>query len=149
MIQRRHGAVSSGDAVEGRTHVSVLHVLVGLVQHFVGAVGAQAVGRGEGPFLLPHGHGQVGQTDADVFEGVEQEDADDDGGEAAQRADHVVRAHVAPLLEEDGGAREHRRGEEHVVDGSDQRGVEDVQSFVQVVDLSAHAGHQAQKQDPR
>lgn len=80
---------------------------------------------------------------------MEQEDADDDGEEAAERADHVVRAHVAPLLEEDGGAREHGRGEEHVVDGRDQRGVEDVQSFVQVVDLRADAGHQAQDQDPR
>lgn len=148
MIQRSHGSVSPGDVVEWRAHLSLLHVL-GLVQHLVGGVRAQAVGGGEGPFLLPDGHGEVGQADADVFEGVEQEDADDDGEEAAERADHVVRAHVAPLLEEDGGAREHGRGEEDVVDGSDQRGVEDVQSFVQVVDLCADTGHQPQDQDPR
>lgn len=149
MVHGGHGSVPPGDVVEGRGHLPLLHVLVGLVvQHLVGGVRAQAVGGGEGPLLLPHGHGQVGQADADVFEGVQQEDADDDGEEAAERADHVVRAHVAPLLEEDGGAAEHRRGEEHVVDGSDQGGVEDVQGFVQVVDLCADAGHQPQDQDP-
>lgn len=150
MVHGSHGSVSPRDDVERRSHLPLLHVLVGLVvQHLVGGVRAQAVGGGEGPLLLPHGHGQVGQADADVFKGVEQEDADDDGEEAAERADHVVWAHVAPLLEEDGGAREHWRGEEHVVDGSDQGGVEDVQSFVQVVDLCADAGHQPQDQDPR
>lgn len=147
MVHGHHGSVSPGDDVERRRHLPLLHVLVGLVvQHLVGGVRAQAVGGGEGPLLLPHGHGQA---DAAVFKGVEQEDADDDGGEAAERADDVVRAHVAPLLEEDGGAREHRRGEEHVVDGSDQGGVEDVQRFVQVVDLCADAGHQPQDQDPQ
>lgn len=150
MIQRSHRSVSPRDAVERRTHFSLLHVLIRLiVQHFVGGVRAQAVGGGEGPFLLPHGHGEVGQADVDVLKGVEQEDANDDGEEAAERADHVVWTHVAPLLEEDGGAHEHGRGEEHIVDGSDQRGVEDVQSFVQVVDLCADAGHQPQDQDPR
>lgn len=112
-------------------------------------MGRHAVGRGEGPFFLPHGHGEGGQANANVFEGVEQEDPHDDGEEATEGADHVVRAHVTPLLEEDGRAGEHRCGEEHVVDGSHQGSVEYVQSLVQVVDLCAHTGHQAQKQDPR
>lgn len=91
MIQRSHRSVSSGDDVKGRTHFSLLHVLIRLiVQHFVGAVRAQAVGCGEGLFLLPHGHGEIGQADADVFKGVEQEDTNDNCEEAAQRADHVI-----------------------------------------------------------
>lgn len=79
---------------------------------------------------------------------MEQEDTHDNREEATEGADDVIRAHVAPLLEKDGGAREHRCGEEHVVDGSHQGGVEYVQSLVQVVDLCAHTGHQTQKQDP-
>lgn len=111
-------------------------------------MGRHAVGGRKGPFFLPHGHSQRSQADTDVFEGVKQEDAHDDCEEATEGADHVIRAHVLPLLEEDGGAGEHRCGEEHVVDGSHQGCVEYVQSLVQVVDLSAHAGHQTQKQDP-
>ena len=124
MIQQgRHRPVSSRDAIERRAHLSVLHVLGGLVvQQVVGAVGCHAVGGGEGPLFLPHGHGEGGQADANVFEGVEQEDPHDDGEEATEGADHVVRAHVTPLLEEDGRAGEHRRGEEHVVDGRHQGG---------------------------
>lgn len=151
MIQRRsHRPISSRHAIKRQPHFSVLNVLGGLVmQQFVGAVGPHAVGRGEGSLLLPHGHGESGQANTDVFEGVEQEDAHDDGEEATEGADHVVRAHVTPLLEEDGGAGEHGCGEEHVIDGSHQGGVEYVQSLVQVVDLCAHTGHKTQKQDPR
>lgn len=111
-------------------------------------MGRHAVGCGKSPFVLPHGHSERGQANTNVFEGVEQEDAHDDGEEATEGADHVVCAHVPPLLEEDGRAGEHRCGEEHVVDGSHQGGVEYVQSLVQVVDLCAHTGHQTQKQDP-
>lgn len=80
---------------------------------------------------------------------MEQEDTHDDREEATEGADHVVRPHVLPLLEKDGGAREHWRGEEHVVDGGHQGGVENVQSLVQVVDLCTHTGHQTHQQDPR
>lgn len=107
-----------------------------------------AVGRRHGPLFLPHGHGEGCQANADVFEGVKQEDAHDDGEEATKGADHVVGAHVLPLFEENGGAGEHGRGEEDVVDGSHQGRVEYVQSLVQVVDLCAHTGHQTQKHDP-
>lgn len=118
------------------------------MQQFVGAVGGRAIGCGGTAVLLPDGHGQGRQADADVFEGVKQEDAHDDCEEAAEGPNNVVRAHVLPLLEENGGAGEHRRGEEHVVDGRHQGGVEDVQSFVQVVDLGAHAAHQTKEEDP-
>lgn len=108
-------------------------------------MGPHPVGRGKRPLVLPNGHGERSPADADVFEGVEQEDPHNDGEEAAERADDIVCAHVPPLLKEDGGAGEHRCGEEHVVDGSHQGGVEYVQSLVQVVDLCAHTGHQTQK----
>lgn len=155
-LRRGYRTVPPGDAVKRQ---SDLHVVAGLVvQQFIGGVsvrggggGGQAVGRGggaPGPLLLADGHGQRGQADVDILEGVQQEDAHDDGDEAAEGADDVVRAHVLPLLEEDGRTAQHRRGEEHVVDGRHQRGVEDVQRLVQVVDLRADAGHQAQQQHP-
>lgn len=145
----RHGSVPAGDAVEGQPHLSVLAAVGRLaVQQRVGGVRRHAVGRRGRPLVLAHGHGERGQADADVLEGVQQEDAHDDGEEAAQRADDIASAHVLPLLEEDGRAGEHRRGEEHVVDGRHQRRVENVQRLVQVVDLRADAGHQPQQQDP-
>lgn len=112
-------------------------------------MGADAVCDRKGSLFLPDGHGERRQANADVFEGVEQEDAHDDGEEATEGADDVVGAHVLPLFEEDGGARQHGRGEEHVVDWRHQGCVENVQGLVQVVDLCAHAGHQTQEQEPR
>ena len=79
---------------------------------------------------------------------MQQEDAHDDGAEAAQRADDVVRRHVLPLFEQDGRTSEDRRGEEDVVDGCHEGRVEDVQGPVQVIDLRAHAHHQAEQQGP-
>lgn len=93
-------------------------------------MGGHAVGCGKGPFFLPHGHSESSQANVNVFESVEQEDTHNDCEEAAEGTDHVVCAHVLPLLKENGGAREHRCGEEHIVDGSHQRGVEYVQSLV-------------------
>lgn len=100
-------------------------------------------------FLLPYGDGERCQADADVLEGVQQEDSHDDGEEAAQRSNDVIHRHVLPLFEEDGGAGEDGGGEEDVVDGRDQGGVEDVQRFVQVVDLRADTSQQAQQEEPR
>lgn len=111
-------------------------------------MGSRAVGHGTGPLLPPYGNSQAGQADANILEGVEQEDAHNDREEAAERPDDVIRTHMLPLFEEDGRAGEHRGGEEHVVDGRHQRGVEYVQSLVQVVDLCAHTAHQTQEEDP-
>lgn len=143
MIQQgRHRAIPSGDAIEMRSRVSLLQVSDRLlVQQFVGGVRCYAVGCGKRSFFLPHGHRERGQAHANIFKGVEQEDAHDDCEEATECTDDIVRSHVLPLFEEDGRAGEHGRGEEHVVDWRYQGGVENVQSFVQVVDLRAHTAH--------
>lgn len=53
----------------------------------------------------------------------------------AQGCDNVHNRHPAPLLEEDDGGGQDHRGEEDVVNGIHQQGVEGVQRLVQVVHL--------------
>jgi len=55
---------------------------------------------------------------------------------------------VLPLLEEDGRACHDCCGEQHVVNGCDHRCIEDVQGFVQVVDLDADADNKAYQEHP-
>ena len=83
--------------------------------------------------------GQVAQGDVDVLEGVEEEDAADDGEEAAQVSQDVLDLHRAPLLEQDKGGHHDKGGKEHIVDGRHHSGVESVQGTVEVVELDEDA----------
>lgn len=85
------------------------------------------------------------QTGADLhlFEEVEHGHAHHDDQEGAQGRDHLHGGHVPPLLEEDDGGGQDHGGEEHVVDGVDEQGVEGVQGLVQVV----HLGREALKEN--
>lgn len=74
---------------------------------------------------------------------MEEEDPQNDGKESTNRSHYSVNGHIQPFLEEDGWAGHDRGGEEDVVDGSDYRGVKDVEGFVQVVDLNADTDYQA------
>lgn len=66
-------------------------------------------------------------TNLHLFEEVEHGHAHHNDNEGPQCRDHVHRGHTPPLLEEDDGGGQHHRGEEDVVDGVDQLGVEGVQ----------------------
>lgn len=74
---------------------------------------------------------------------MEEEDPQNDGEEPANCSHCSVSGHTQPLLEENGRAGHDGGGEEDVVDGRDQGGVEDVEGFVQVIDLNADADYQA------
>lgn len=78
-----------------------------------------------------------------VFEGMEEEDAQNDGEKAANCSNHSIHGHIQPLLEENGWAGHDRGGEEHIVDGGDDGRVKNVQCFVQVADLNSDTDHQA------
>ena len=91
--------------------------------------------------------GQAAPADVQVFESMKHEYTQDDGDKAREGAHDVHSRHPVPLLEEDDGGDHHRRGEEHVVDGEHQGGVEDVQRPVEEVDLSADRKHQHEGQD--
>lgn len=137
------GAIPSGDAVKRQSHLPVLQVSsCVVVQQLVAGV---AIGSGARLLLLPDGHRQRRQADVDVLEGMQQEDAHNDCDKATECTNDIVRAHVLPLLEKYGRAREHWCSEEHIVDGRHQWRVKDVQRLVQVVDLCADTGHQTQQ----
>lgn len=76
-----------------------------------------------------------GATNLQLFEEVEHGHAHHDDQEGSQRRDHVHGHHAPPLLEEDDGGGQNHGGEQDVVDGVDQQGVEGVQRLVQVVHL--------------
>lgn len=76
-----------------------------------------------------------GTTNLQLFEEVEHGHAHHNDQEGSQRRDHVHWRHAAPLLEEDDGGGQNHGGEEDVVDGVDQQGVEGVQRLVEVVHL--------------
>lgn len=82
-------------------------------------------------------------TNLHLFEEVEHNHTHHDDHEGPQCCDHVHRGHAPPLLEEDDGGGQHHRGEEDVVDGVNQLGVEGVQWLVQVVHLSQNTAHWA------
>lgn len=150
-LRDHHGAISSGDAVKRQPGLAVLEVLCDVItqQLVIGVVVRRhAVGYGPVPLLLPDGHSQSRQANANVLKGMQKENAHDNCNEATQGANDVVDAHVLPFFEQYGRAGEHRGGEEHVVNGRHQRRVKDVQRFVQVVDLRANTSYQAQKQQP-
>lgn len=111
-------------------------------------MGGDAVWHRPVPLVLPDGHGQCRQADANVLKGVQKKDAHYNRQETAHCADDVINPHVFPFFEQYGRAGEHWGGEEHVVDGRHQGCVEDVQCFVQVVDLCANTSDQAQQQKP-
>lgn len=91
--------------------------------------------------------GQAGAADVQVFESMQHEHAQDDGDKAREGARNVHSRHAVPLLEEDDGRGNDHRGEEHVVDGEHQGGVENVQCPVEEVDLSAEGQCQDEGQD--
>ena len=91
--------------------------------------------------------GQAAVADVQVFESMKHEYTQDDGDKATEGAHDVHGRHPVPLLEEDDGGGHHRRGEEHVVDGEHQGGIEDVQRPVEEVDLSADGKCQHEGQD--
>lgn len=78
---------------------------------------------------------------------MEHEHTQDDGGKAREGAHDIHGRHAVPLLEEDDGGGHDHRGEEHVVDGEHQGGVENVQRPVEEVDLSAEGKCQDEGQD--
>ena len=78
-----------------------------------------------------------------VLEGMEEEDPQNDGKESANGSHHTINGHVQPFFKEDGRAGHDGGGEEHVVNGSNHRGVKDVEGLVQVVDLNADTDYQA------
>lgn len=71
-----------------------------------------------------------GATNLQLFEEVEHGHAHHDDQEGSQRRDHVHGRHAPPLLEEDDGGGQDHGGEEDIVDGVDQQGVEGVQRLV-------------------
>lgn len=91
--------------------------------------------------------GQTGMADVQVFESMEHEHTQDDRDEAREGAHDVHGGHAVPLLEEDDGGGDHDGGEEHVVDGEHQGGVENVQRPVEEVDLRAERKRQDEGQD--
>lgn len=85
-------------------------------------------------------------TNLHLLEEVEHSHAHHNDQEGPQCGDHVHRGHTPPLLEEDDGGGQHHRGEEDVVDGVDQLGVEGVQWLVQVVHLWQNTQHTTEPQ---
>ena len=83
--------------------------------------------------------GQSSEWNVEVFESVQQEDADDDRQEAAEVSQNVFDLHGAPLLEEDEGGHHHQWREKHIVDRSHHGRVEGVQRTVEVVQLDEDA----------
>ena len=79
---------------------------------------------------------------------MEEEHATHDGGEPAQCPDHIHQGELAPLPEEDGRSRDGEGGEHDVIDGRDQRGVEDVQGPVEVVHLHQDAANHGRHKEP-
>lgn len=77
-------------------------------------------------------------TNLQLFEEVEHGHTHHDDQEGSECGDHVHGRHAPPLLEEDDGGGQNHGGEEHIVDGVDQQGVEGVQRLVQVVHLPGH-----------
>lgn len=77
----------------------------------------------------------VSETNLQLPEEVEHGHAHHNDHKGSQRRDHVHGRHAAPLLEEDDGGGQNHGGEEDVVDGVDQQGVEGVQRLVQVIHL--------------
>lgn len=82
-------------------------------------------------------------AECNVLEGVEKEDAQNNGEEATDGSHHSISGHTQPFLEENSRAGHDRRGEEDVVDGRNDRGIKDVKGFVQVADLNADTDYQA------
>lgn len=76
-----------------------------------------------------------GKTNLQLPEEVKHGHAHHDDHKGSQRGDHVHGRHAAPLLEEDDGGGQNHGGEEDVVDGVDEQGVEGVQRLVQVIHL--------------
>lgn len=75
------------------------------------------------------------ETHLQLSEEVKHGHAHHNDHKGSQRCDHVHSHHAAPLLEEDDGGGQNHGGEEDVVDGVDQQGVEGVQRLVQVIHL--------------
>lgn len=91
--------------------------------------------------------GQACLAHVQVSESMKHEHTQDDGDEAREGAHDVHGGHAVPLLEEDDGGGDHDGGEEHVVDGEHQGGIEDVQRPVEEVDLSAERKGEDEGQD--
>lgn len=103
----------------------------------------------------PHPHHRLAQATLellqrhrDVLEQVQHAYAEDNDWEAPDGPHNVHTWHGPPLLEEDDGGSQNHGGEEHVVHGIDEQGVERVQGLVQVVDLGDDGAHQSEEQDP-
>lgn len=79
---------------------------------------------------------------------MEKEDAQDDGKEATDGPDNVHEDQMLPLFEQNRRAGHNGCGEEDVINGGDHRRVEDVQGFVEVVDLDADTDHQSNEKHP-
>ncbi len=60
---------------------------------------------------------------------MEDKDPDDNSEETREDPDDVPGRQPLPLLEQHGGGEDDARREEHIVDGGDQRGVEDVEGL--------------------
>lgn len=90
---------------------------------------------------------QADLVDVQILESMKHKNTQDDGDKARQGAHNVHRRHGVPLLEEDDGGGHHHRGEENIIDGEDQRGVENIQRPVEEVDLNDDGQPQDERQN--
>lgn len=89
-----------------------------------------------------NGSRQLVPGNADIFESVKKENANDYGEESTQGSNDISKFHAVPFFEEDNGADHHHGCEAHIINGSDQRRIKHIQWLVEVVDLSTDGQHQ-------
>ena len=92
--------------------------------------------------ILPRGKTQnVGELYIKVLEGMKKKNTKDNGEEATEGSRQVLGrvGKCPPLLEQNSRSDDGEGSEHNVINGSDNRGVKDVQSLVEVVHLNSNA----------
>lgn len=79
---------------------------------------------------------------------MQEKDPQHDNAETIEDSDDVGGRHRTPVFEEDRRRDENTSGEEDVVDGRDDCGVEDVEGFVEEVHLDGDEDNHEKDQDP-
>ena len=103
---------------------------------------------GVGSFAVQQLVLEIVQVEIDILKCIEEKDADDDGGKTAEVANHILNGHRLPFLVENGRGDEHKGGEEDVVDGRDDGGVEDVKCLIKVVHLNGDGDDDGEEENP-
>lgn len=98
--------------------------------------------------LSPRADAECGERNRSLLEGIEKEDAGDDGRKAGKHAEVVFSAHLTPFLEQNRRRNDNESGEKHIEDRCHHRGVENVQRFVQVVHLDSNKAEHQQSHHP-